>query len=218
MTGNLKSAAGSAKTGRDPYTQAIFALRGKPLNSLNKELPDLIKNEEFQNLLKVLGCGVGEKFNIKNLRYDKIIIGSDADPDGSHINCLMTTFFLYHLPELIEAGKVYCAQPPLYRLTKGKDRVFTSDVAKMKVYSGKGYEVQRIKGLGEMNPEELWASTMDPKARTLIQLTTDDIEDVKSLYNTLMGSSSKARKAFIVEHARQYKMVADDSEDEGDIE
>lgn len=126
---------------------ALYAILLKPLNAHSKELLDLIKNEEFQNLLKVLGCGVGERFNIKNLRYDKIIIMADADPDGGHINCLMTTFFLYHLPELIKAGKVYCAQPPLYRLTKGKERIFTSDNSKMKMCSSKGYEVQRIKGL-----------------------------------------------------------------------
>lgn len=147
FAGNLKSAAGSAKTGRDEHKQAVFALRGKPLNSANKELADIIKNEEIQNLLKILGCGVGEKFNIKNLRYDKIIFMADADADGGHINCLLTTLFLYHLPELITAGKVYCAMPPLYRLTKKDKRIFTSDIDEMKKYSNNGYEVQRIKGL-----------------------------------------------------------------------
>jgi DNA gyrase subunit B len=207
-----KSAAGSAKMGRDEHKQAIFALRGKPLNTHSKELADIIKNEEIQNLLKILGCGIGEKFNIRNLRYDKIVCMADADADGGHINCLLTTLFLYHLPELIQAGKVYCAVPPLYRLTKGNDRVFTSDVALMQTYSSKKYEVQRIKGLGEMSSEELWDSTMNPKTRTLVQLTTDNMEEIISLYNTLMGSSSVNRKNFIVEHAREYKMVSDDVE------
>ena len=213
-----KSAAGSAKMGRDEHKQAIFALRGKPLNTHSKELADIIKNEEIQNLLKILGCGVGEKFNIKNLRYDKIIFLADADADGGHINCLLTTLFLYHLPELVISGRVYCAMPPLYRLTKGKDRVFTSDNAKMTTYSKKGYEVQRIKGLGEQNPEELWESTMNPATRTLIPLTCDNIEEIIALYDILMGNSSKERKAFITENARRYKMVNDDIEDEGDSE
>ena len=213
-----KSAAGSAKTGRDEHKQAIFQLRGKPLNTHSKELADIIKNEEIQNLLKILGCGVGEKFNIKNLRYDKIIFMADADADGGHINCLLTTLFLYHLPQLIESGKVYCAMPPLYRLTKGKDRVFTSDDKLMNSYSKKGYEVQRIKGLGEQNAEELWDSTMNPETRTLVQLTCDNINDIIELYDILMGSSSKNRRSFITEHARQYRMVNEDSEDEGDFE
>ena len=212
------SAAGSAKTGRDEHKQAIFALRGKPLNTHSKELADIIKNEEIQNLLKVLGCGVGEKFNIKNLRYDKIIFMADADADGGHINCLLTTLFVYHLPELITAGKVYCAMPPLYRLTKGKERIFTSDVAQMNACAKKGYEVQRIKGLGEQNAEELWDSTMNPDTRTLIPLTTDNMSEIIALYDILMGSSSKERKTFIAEHARQYKMVNEEISDEGDDE
>lgn len=212
------SAAGSAKTGRDEHKQAIFALRGKPLNTHSKELADIIKNEEIQNLLKVLGCGVGEKFNIKNLRYDKIIFMADADADGGHINCLLTTLFLYHLPELITAGKVFCAMPPLYRLTKGNDRIFTSDNTTMNSYAKKGYDVQRIKGLGEQNAEELWDSTMNPATRTLVPLTTDDLDEILALYDILMGSSSKDRKTFIAEHARQYKMVNEEISDEGDFE
>ena len=213
-----KSAAGSAKMGRDEHKQAIFALRGKPLNTHSKELADIIKNEEIQNLLKILGCGVGEKFNIKNLRYDKIIFLADADADGGHINCLLTTLFLYHLPELVVNGRVFCAMPPLYRLTKGREKIFTSDNAKMTYYSKKGYEVQRIKGLGEQNPEELWESTMNPETRTLIPLTCDNIGEIIALYDVLMGNSSKERKLFITENARKYRMVNDDIEDEGDSE
>ena len=213
-----KSAAGSAKMGRDEHKQAIFSLRGKPLNTHSKELADIIKNEEIQNLLKILGCGVGEKFNIRNLRYDKIIFMADADADGQHINCLLTTLFLYHLPELITAGKVYCAVPPLYRLTTAKDVQYTSDVAETERLAKKGYEVQRLKGLGEMSAQQLWESTMDPRTRTIVQLTTEDITDVIQLYDILMGSSSKERKTFIMEHAREYKMVAEEVNDEGDFE
>ena len=188
----------------------------KPLNTHSKELADIIKNEEIQNLLKVLGCGVGEKFNMRNLRYERIIFLADADVDGGHINCLLTTLFLYHLPQLITAGKVYCAMPPLYRLTKGKDRIFTSDNELMNSYSKKGYEVQRIKGLGEQNAEELWESTMDPKTRTLVQLTTDNIDEILALYDILMGNSSKERKSFITNHAREYHMIAGEVDEGGE--
>lgn len=211
-----KSAGGSAKMGRDEHKQAIFALRGKPLNTHSKELADIIKNEEIKNLLTVLGCGIGEKFNIKNLRYDKIIFFADADADGQHINCLLTTLFLYHLPELIKAGKVYCAIPPLYRLKTNKDVVYTSDSVLRDSYAKKGYDVQRLKGLGEMSAQELWESSMDPAHRTLIQLTTDNMEKLITLYDILMGDSSKDRKIFIMEHAREYRLISD--EVEGDDE
>lgn len=136
--------------------------------------------------------------------------------DGGHINCLLATLFLYHLPELIKAGKVYCAMPPLYRLKTNKDIVYTSDTVQRDAYAKKGYDVQRLKGLGEMSAQELWESTMDPNTRTLIPLTTDDFESIIELYDTIMGDSSKDRRAFIMEHARQYKMIAEDTEDEGD--
>ena len=139
------------------------------------------------------------------------------DVDGGHINCLLTTLFLYHLPELITAGKVYCAVPPLYRLTTAKDVVYTSDPSKVERLNKKGYETQRLKGLGEMNASELWESTMDPERRTLIQLTTDNIEEIIELYNILMGNSSVNRRTFITEHAREYRTINEDIEfEEGD--
>ena len=204
------SAGGSAKTARNVYTQAIYPMRGKPLNTYGKELADIIKNTEIKDILTILGCGIGEKFNIKNLRYDRIIIMADADTDGQHINCLLTTLFLYHLPQLITAGKVYCAIPPLYKVTKGKDAHYIYNPADLDKF--KGYEVSRYKGLGEMNPEQLWESTMDPDTRELIQLTTDDLESILELYDTIMGNSPVKRKSFIMQNARQYRLVGEDSD------
>lgn len=209
------SAGGSAKTARNVYTQAIYPMRGKPLNTYGKELADIIKNTEIKDILTILGCGIGEKFNIKNLRYDKIIIMADADTDGQHINCLLTTLFLYHLPELIQAGKVYCAVPPLYKVTKGKDAHYIYNPADLDKF--KGYEVSRYKGLGEMTSEQLWESTMDPDTRELIQLTTEDLEEVIELYDIIMGNSPAKRKTFIMQHAREYKLTGEDSDyGEGD--
>lgn len=206
----LNSAGGSAKTARNVYTQAIYPMRGKPLNTYGKELADIIKNQEIKDILTILGCGIGEKFNIKNLRYDKIIIMADADTDGQHINCLLTTLFLYHLPQLIEAGKVYCAVPPLYKVIKGKDSHYIYNPADLEKF--KGYEVSRYKGLGEMTSEQLWESTMDPDTRELIQLTTDDLEEVVALYDIIMGNNPAKRKTFIMQHAREYKLTGDDSD------
>jgi DNA gyrase subunit B len=211
------SAGGSAKTARNVYTQAIYPMRGKPLNTYGKELADIIKNREIKDILTILGCGIGEKFNIKNLRYSKIIFMADADVDGGHINCLLTTLFLYHLPQLLEAGVVYCAVPPLYKVTKGKDSHYLYSSDELKKY--KGYEVSRYKGLGEMNPEQLWESTMDPDTRELIQLTTDDFQEVLDLYDVLMGNNSTSRKQFIMKHAAEFKRANDDSDyAEGDAE
>ena len=211
------SAGGSAKTARNVYTQAIYPMRGKPLNTYGKELADIIKNTEIKDILTILGCGIGEKFNIKNLRYSKIIFMADADVDGGHINCLLTTLFLYHLPQLLEAGVVYCAVPPLYKVTKGKDSHYLYSSDELKKY--KGYEVSRYKGLGEMNPEQLWESTMDPDTRELIQLTTDDFQEVLDLYDVLMGNNSSSRKQFIMQHAAEFRKANDDSAyAEGDTE
>lgn len=205
------SAGGSAKTARNVYTQAIYPMRGKPLNTYGKELPDIIKNNEIKDILSILGCGIGDNFNIKNLRYDKIIFMADADVDGGHINCLLTTLFLYHVPQLIEAGKVYCAIPPLYKVTKGKDTHYLYSPDELNRY--KGYEISRYKGLGEMNPEQLWESTMDPDTRELIQLTTDNLQEVIDLYDILMGNKSKERKQFIMDHIEDFRNAGEDSDD-----
>lgn len=209
------SAGGSAKTARNVYTQAIYPMRGKPLNTYGKELADIIENKEIKDILSILGCGIGENFNIKNLRYDKIIFMADADVDGGHINCLLTTLFLYHVPQLIEAGKVYCAVPPLYKVTKGKESHYLYSPDELNKY--KGYEISRYKGLGEMNPEQLWESTMDPDTRELIQLTSDDLEEVRALYDIIMGNNSKDRKQFIMEHIEDFRNAGEDSDDD-DVE
>jgi DNA gyrase/topoisomerase IV subunit B len=212
-----KSAAGSAKTARDANTQAIYPMRGKPLNTYHSDLDEIIKNQEIKDILTILGTGVGEKFNIANLRYDKIIFMADADADGMHINCLLTALFLDHLPELLEAGKVYCAVPPLFKVTKGNEYHYLYKPEQLKQYSG--WEVYRYKGLGEQSPEELWESTMDPARRTLVQLKIDDVNSVKSLYDVIMGNSPQQRKDFIMRHAREYSLVNVDGTDvelEGD--
>ena len=205
------SAAGSAKMGRDPQIQAVFPLRGKPLNTFDKELGDIVKNAEIKNILSILGCGIGNNFNINNLQYDKIIIFADADVDGGHINCLLTTLFLVHLPEIIKAGKLYCALPPLYRVSKGKVYHYIYSEKELKKYSG--WEINRYKGLGEMDADQLWESSMDPETRHLAQLTTGNIEQTLELFRILMGSKSEDRKAFIQSHAIEYAMSSGDSDD-----
>jgi topoisomerase-4 subunit B len=203
-----KSAAGSAKTARNPNFQAIYPLRGKPLNTFNKELADIIKNEEIKDMLTILGTGVGEKFNINNLRYDRIIIMSDADADGGHINCLMVAFFLEHLPQLLSANKVFCATPPLFKVIKGKKYKYLYKSSELADYEG--WEVYRYKGLGEQSPEELWESTMDPETRALIPLTLEDAEQVRNLYSVIMGNSPAERKKFIMTHARNYALTKEE--------
>ena len=192
------SAGGNAKSCRNPETQAILPLRGKVLNTFSRELADIIKNREVRDIMTALGTGVADRFNINNLRYSKIIILADADSDGAHINVLILTLFIKHLPELIKQGKVYMALPPLYKVTKGKaSRFFYSD-ADLERSSFKG-ETTRFKGIGEMNAEELWRTTMDPERRKLIQLTTDNFDETMEIFNTLMGKSSALRREFIEE-------------------
>ena len=203
-----KSAAGSAKEARDSRLQAIYPLRGKPLNTLTKEIEDIIKNQEIKDILAILGCGVGEKFNLKNLRYDKIILLSDADVDGSHINILLISLFVAHLPELLMAGKIYCATPPLFKVSKGKQYYWLYEPDELKNYPG--WEVTRYKGLGEMNPTELWESTMDPATRHLVQLLPENFEETSALFKILMGNNSTERKKFIMANALKYRLMDED--------
>lgn len=193
------SAAGSAKSCRDPKTQAIMPLRGKVLNTHDKELADIIKNREVKDIMTALGTGVADQFKLANMRYSKVIILADADSDGAHINLLILTMFVKHMPELIKKGKIYMALPPLYKVaTKSKNYYFYSD-EELNNNSIKG-EVTRFKGIGEMSAEELWETTMDPKKRNLIQLTTENFEETLMLFDTLMGKSSATRRAFITEN------------------
>ncbi|MFW6002211.1 MAG: toprim domain-containing protein [archaeon] len=193
------SAGGSAKNARDTETQAILPLRGKILNTHDRELADIIKNKEVKDIITALGAGIADQFNIHNLRYSKIIILSDADSDGGHINILLLTLFLKHMPKLIEKGKVYMAVPPLYRVKTAKSEKYFYSDEELEKNKTKG-EVTRFKGIGEMSHEQLWDTTMNPENRKLIQLTTDNLKETLNLFETLMGKSSDARKEFINSH------------------
>lgn len=209
------SAAGGAKEQKAP-NMAVLPLRGKILNTTCKELADAIKSDVIKDILTCLGCGIGDHFNINNLRYNRIIFMADADPDGGHIELLLTTLFLHHLPELLTAGKVYAAVPPLYRTTNGKEVKYwtPAQISEYKKYmrNHRNAESTRLKGLGELNSEELYKTTMDPANRTLIQLTPDNIQDTLALYDTLMGKSPSARKEYIVKN----KLSKFDTEDSYD--
>ena len=192
------SAGGGAKETRDRQTQAVLPLRGKVLNTFDKELADIIHNQEIKDILTCLGCGIGENFNINNLRYQRIIFMADADADGGHITCLLTALFLRHLPEFVKAGKIYTAVPPLYRVQRKKETIYCYSDEELKAVAKKTDEVTRFKGLGEMSPAELYDTTMNPDKRHLIQLTTEDFDNTMDLYETLMGTSAKARRDFIL--------------------
>jgi len=200
------SAGGSAKQGRKREFQAILPLRGKILNVEKARLDKIFANNEIIVMVTALGTGIGEEFDISKLRYDKIIIMTDADVDGSHIRTLLLTFFFRYLTPLIEQGHVYIAQPPLYRIKKGKQfkYAFTEEekAAIVKEF-GEGAEVQRYKGLGEMNPEQLWETTMNPETRTLIKITLEDAVLADKIFTVLMGDEVLPRKAFIEKHAKE---------------
>ena len=199
------SAGGSAKQGRDRTFQAILPLRGKILNVEKARLDKIYKNVEIQTLITAIGTNIREDFNIEKTRYHKIIIMTDADVDGAHIRTLLLTFFYRYMEDLIKAGYIYIAQPPLYRLKKGgKEHYVYSDSEKdekFKELGGTGISIQRYKGLGEMNPTQLWDTTMDPKTRTIIKVTLEDAAYADELFTTLMGEQVEPRRVFIQEHA-----------------
>ena len=203
------SAGGSAKQGRDRYFQAILPLRGKPLNVEKKRLEQTLQNEEIRTIITALGTGIAENFDISNLKYHKIIILADADQDGGHIKAILLTFFFRYMKDLITEGHVYIGMPPLYKVSK-KDVVkyaYTNeDLEKAKKEVGKGYEIQRYKGLGEMNPEQLWETTMDPKNRLLVKVTIDDAIEADNIISTWMGDDVEARKNYISKHANFNKV------------
>ena len=201
------SAGGSAKDGRDRKRQAILPLRGKILNVEKARLDRILNSDEIKNMITAFGCGIGEDFNVEKLRYHKIIIMTDADVDGAHIRTLLLTFFYRYMRPLIEGGYVYAAQPPLFQVKKGKDVYYTySDteqeklLAKLADKPGKA-DIQRYKGLGEMDAEQLWDTTMDYNHRTLIQITIDDSAAADQIFSTLMGDKVPPRKKFIEENA-----------------
>lgn len=201
------SAGGSAKQGRDRRFQAILPLKGKILNVEKARLDKILSNEEIGTIVTALGTGIGAAdFDISRLRYNKIIIMTDADVDGSHIRTLLLTFFFRYMRELIEQGHVYIAQPPLYRISKGKQENYAYDEEELedilKRLGRNGVAIQRYKGLGEMNPEQLWKTTMDPENRTVLQVTIEEAFQADLIFSTLMGDKVEPRRKFIEENAK----------------
>ncbi len=200
------SAGGSAKQGRDRTFQAVLPLRGKILNVEKARLDKMLKNEQIRTLITALGTGIKEDFDLSKARYHRIIITTDADVDGSHIRTLLLTFFYRNMPELISAGYLYIAQPPLYKLSKGKAEVYVyteRDKDRNLEEMGKGVRIQRYKGLGEMNPHQLWETTMDPGNRILKRVTVEDAVKADQLFNILMGEDVEPRREFIETHAKE---------------
>ncbi len=198
------SAGGSAKQARDRSFQAILPLRGKPLNAEKKRLAQVLANEEIRTIISALGTGIGEDFDLSSLKYHKVIILSDADQDGAHIRAILMTFFFRYMKELVTNGHLYIGLPPLYKVEKkGKIEYVYSDAELPEVLErfGKGYSIQRYKGLGEMNPEQLWDTTMNPSARTLLQVTVEDAANAELMITTWMGDDIEARKSYISSHA-----------------
>ena len=201
------SAGGSAKQGRDRKFQAILPLRGKVINTEKASLSDILKNEEINTIIYTIGAGVGNDFNIEDCNYDKIVIMTDADTDGAHIQVLLLTFFYRYMKPLIEAGKVYLALPPLFKISKGTGKkqvveyAWTEKELEEKIKKvGKGYLLQRYKGLGEMNADQLWKTTMNPESRTLIRVVIDDKAQAERRVSTLMGNKVEPRRKWIESH------------------
>ncbi|MCJ7794424.1 MAG: DNA gyrase subunit B, partial [Methanoregulaceae archaeon] len=201
------SAGGSAKQGRDRKFQAILPLRGKILNVEKAGEHQILKNAEIQTLIAAIGTGSGEKFDAERARYHHIVIMTDADVDGAHIRTLLLTFFYRYMLKLIEAGYVYIAQPPLFRIAKGKEEKYAYKEEEMKQFSAamgeKGVTIQRYKGLGEMNAQQLWDTTMSPEHRIFKQVNIEDAMAANEIFKTLMGKDVEARKDFIKRHAKE---------------
>ena len=204
------SAGGSAKQGRDRQFQAILPLRGKILNVEKARIDKILSNEEIRAIITAIGTGVREDFKLEDARYHKIILMTDADVDGAHIRTLLLTFFFRQMQELIEAGYVYIAQPPLYRVAKGKEEFYAYTEPERDEYAkrlsngdGRGsVNIQRYKGLGEMNPPQLWSTTMDPARRTILRVTMEDAVEASKLFDELMGDEVEPRRQFIERNAK----------------
>ena len=210
------SAGGSAKQGRDRHFQAILPLRGKILNTERARIDKILDNNEIKSLISALGTGIHEEMTIAKLRYGRVIIMTDADVDGSHIRTLLLTFFFRHMPQIVQQGHLYIAQPPIYLLRNGKKSEYVypeagfDDAAllerSLKQFKNKDkVRIQRYKGLGEMNPDQLWETTMDPETRTLLQVTIEDAADADKVFDMLMGASVPPRRRFIQTHAKQVR-------------
>jgi len=207
------SAGGSAKQGRDRNTQAILPLSGKPINSEKYRLDRVLKNDKLKELVIALGCGVGDTLDLSKLRYHRIIIMNDADVDGEHITTLVLTLFFRHLKPIIDQGYLYIAQPPLFKITIGKQKHWIIDEVERAAFLAKLSEeqrarakIQRYKGLGEMNPEQLWETTMNPENRILKKVTVEDAEEADRVFDMLMGSEVPPRRKFIQTYARQAEL------------
>src|SRR5205823_5655624 len=206
------SAGGSAKQGRDRARQAILPLRGKVLNTESASLAKVLENKELSDLVTAIGCGLGKNFDITKLRYGKIIILADADSDGNHIATLLLTFIYRHLPQLMANGNVFLAQPPLYRIDIGKETFWALDDAQrdaiVKQQAKNGHraapEITRFKGLGEMMPQVLWETTLNPRTRRLLRVEVTDHIVTDRVINDLMGSDASARFRFIMERAAEH--------------
>ncbi len=201
------SAGGSAKMGRDRRNQAILPLRGKILNVEKARLHKILSNEEIRTMITAIGTGIGEEdFSLDNARYHKIIIMTDADVDGAHIRILLLTFFFRYMKELIDKGMIYIAQPPLYRIYRGKQEFYAFSERERDVYLKRlgrvKVSIQRYKGLGEMNPDQLWKTTMDPATRTILKVRMDEAIEADRLFYELMGDDVECRRKFIEKNAR----------------
>jgi len=200
------SAGGSAKQGRDSKHQAILPLKGKPMNPEKAKLADIMKNDEYRAIISAIGAGIGSEFSVEESNYSKIIIMTDADTDGAHIQVLLLTFFYRYMRQLIDDGRVFIAQPPLYKITKKSGKLstvryaWTDEQLQNYVKEMKGYELQRYKGLGEMNPDQLWETTMNPETRTLLQVHIEDAAKAERRVSTLMGDKVDPRKRWIIEN------------------
>ena len=198
------SAGGSAKQGRDRFFQAILPLRGKPLNVEKTRLEQVLQNEEIRTIIGALGTGISTSFKLDNLKFHKVVILADADQDGEHIKCILLTFFYRYMRELILNGNIYLGMPPLYKVYTNKKTAYAytdADLEEKKKLVGKGAQIQRYKGLGEMNPEQLWETTLNPKNRLLVKVTIDDALKAETLISTLMGDNVDARKKYIAKYA-----------------
>lgn len=203
------SAGGSAKQGRDRRFQAILPLRGKIINVEKARLDKILANEEIRSMITAIGTGVGEDFDVEKARYHKIIVMTDADVDGSHIRTLLLTFFYRYMRPMIQNGYVYIAQPPLYRIKKGKEELYLytdNELEKATLAMSKGnYNLQRYKGLGEMNPEQLWETTMNPEKRTILKVSLEDAIKADEIFTILMGDKVEPRREFITTHAKDVR-------------
>ncbi|MCX4385089.1 MAG: toprim domain-containing protein, partial [Clostridia bacterium] len=200
------SAGGTAKQARVRQFQSILPLRGKPLNVEKKRIDQVLANEEIRTIISALGAGIGNDFNVEKINYHKVIILSDADQDGFHIRCILLTFFFRYMRELVNAGKVYIGMPPLYKVYKqgGSVEEYAYDDSELQEKIdkvGRGYLIQRYKGLGEMSAEQLWKTTMDPERRNLTQVTIEDAVAADNMIATLMGDRVDGRKEFLARNA-----------------